>query len=208
MANLVMAVSPTNLLRLTDVVIYRNFCCHFKARLDYEGDRPCIQIQGERYSLVNSAAVEERGGEREQPRDLEQAQHGQKHMGSNNKQMSTFGRHFRKLGVKLAPAVSITNMCNLVQRGESCGPKEKEIPTAVVQPGKILGPGKDKPSKLRQDEEWSRIPDSCCIKTIPSLQASKEWGPSPPLSLNPMISLSNKSAKDPRRKAKHNKDAN
>ena len=51
-ANLVMAVSPTNLLQLTDVVVYRNlghqlnlglnFCRQFKARLDYEGDRPCI----------------------------------------------------------------------------------------------------------------------------------------------------------------------
>ena len=129
MANLVMAVSPTNLLRLTDVVIYRNFCCHFKARLDYEGDRPCIQIQGERYSLVNSAAVEERGGEREQPRDLEQAQHGQKHMGSNNKQMSTFGRQFRELGC--------IDMSNSVQRGESFGTKEREIAMAAAQPGKI-----------------------------------------------------------------------
>ncbi|MCP3668063.1 MAG: hypothetical protein GY696_37170, partial [Gammaproteobacteria bacterium] len=90
-ANLVMAVSPTNLLQLTDVVVYRNlgqqlnlglnFRHQFKARLDYEGDRPCNQIQGEMYSLVNSAAVEKRGGEREQPRDLEQAQQGQKHLG-------------------------------------------------------------------------------------------------------------------------------
>ncbi|MCP3664980.1 MAG: hypothetical protein GY696_21200 [Gammaproteobacteria bacterium] len=161
-ASLVMAVSPTNLLRLTDVVIYRNlghqlnlglnFCRQFKARLDYEGDRPCIQIQGERYSLVNSAAVEERGGEREQPRDLEQAQHGQKPMRSNNKQMSTFGRQFRELGIKLAPAVSITNMFNSVQSGELCDPKEREIPTAAAQPEKILGPGKSEPSKLRQDE--------------------------------------------------------
>ena len=155
-ANLVMAVSPTNLLQLTDV--YRNlghqlnlglnFCRQFKARLDYEGDRPCIQIQGERYSLVNSAAVEKRGGEREQLRDLEQAQHGQKHLGSNNNQMSTFDRQFRELGVEFAPAVSITNMSGSVIRGELCGPKEREIPTAAAQPGKTLGPGKSKPSKL------------------------------------------------------------
>ena len=90
-ANLVMAVSPTNLLQLTHIVLYRNlghlnFCRQFKARLDNEGDRPCIQIRGESYSLVNSAAVEERGGEREQPRDLEQAQHGQNYIGSKNKQ--------------------------------------------------------------------------------------------------------------------------
>ena len=72
-ANQVMAVSPTNLLKLMDVIVYRNlghqlnlglnFCCQFKARLDYEGDRPCIQIRGESYSLLNSAAVEEREGD-------------------------------------------------------------------------------------------------------------------------------------------------
>ncbi|MCP3662296.1 MAG: hypothetical protein GY696_07335 [Gammaproteobacteria bacterium] len=44
--------------------------------------------------MVNSVAAEKRGGEREQPRDLEQAQHGQRHLGSNNNQ-STFARHFR-----------------------------------------------------------------------------------------------------------------
>ena len=98
--------------------------------------------------MLNSAAAEEREGAREQSQDLEQAQHGQNHIGSKKKQISTF-RQFRELGVKLAPAVSITNMSNSVQRKESCGPKEKEIPTAVVQPGKILGPGKDKPSKLK-----------------------------------------------------------
>ncbi|MCP3663077.1 MAG: hypothetical protein GY696_11370 [Gammaproteobacteria bacterium] len=45
--------------------------------------------EGESDSLLNRAAMEERGGEREQPQDLEQAQHGQKHLGSNNNQMST-----------------------------------------------------------------------------------------------------------------------
>ena len=37
-------------------------------------------------------------------------------------------------------------MCNSVRGGESCGPKEGEIPTAIAQPGKTLGPGKSKPS--------------------------------------------------------------
>ncbi|MCP3664364.1 MAG: hypothetical protein GY696_18055 [Gammaproteobacteria bacterium] len=50
--------------------------CQFTARLDYEGDQPCIEIQGERYSLVNSVVAEKRGGEREQ------AQHGQRHLGT------------------------------------------------------------------------------------------------------------------------------
>ncbi|MCP3663073.1 MAG: hypothetical protein GY696_11350 [Gammaproteobacteria bacterium] len=90
-ANLVMSISPTNFLQLTDVVVYRNlghqlnlglnFCCQFKARLDYKGDQPCIHIQGEKYSLVNCAAAEKKGGEKEQVRDLEQAQHGQRHLG-------------------------------------------------------------------------------------------------------------------------------
>ncbi|MCP3667034.1 MAG: hypothetical protein GY696_31840, partial [Gammaproteobacteria bacterium] len=58
----VMGISPTNFLRLTDVVVYQNlghqlnlglnFCCKFKARLNYEGDQPCIEIQGEKYSLL------------------------------------------------------------------------------------------------------------------------------------------------------------
>ncbi|MCP3665047.1 MAG: hypothetical protein GY696_21545 [Gammaproteobacteria bacterium] len=96
-ANLVMAVSPTNLLKLTNVVVYRNlghqlnldlnFCRQFKAKLDYEGDRPCIQIKGESYSLLNSAVAEEGEGAREQPQDLEQAQHGQNHICSKNRQM-------------------------------------------------------------------------------------------------------------------------
>ncbi|MCP3664105.1 MAG: hypothetical protein GY696_16715 [Gammaproteobacteria bacterium] len=126
-ASLVMGISPTNLLKLTDVVVYRNlghqlnlglnFCCQFKARLDYEVDQPFIEIQGEKYSLVNSVAPEKRGGEREQPRDLEQAQRGQRHLGSNHNQMSTFDRQFEKLGVKLAPAVSITNMSGSIQGG-------------------------------------------------------------------------------------------
>ena len=76
---------------------------------------------------------------------MEQAQHGQNYIGSKNKQMSTL-RQFKGLGVKLSPAVSITNMCNSVRGGESCGPKEGEIPTAIAQPGKTLGPGKSKPS--------------------------------------------------------------
>ena len=84
---------------------------------------------------MNSAAVEERGGEREQPRDLEQAQHGHNHIGSRNKQISTF-RQFRELGIKLAPAVLITNMSNSVRGGELCCPKEGEIPTAATQRGK------------------------------------------------------------------------
>ncbi len=76
-ASLVMGISPTNFLRLTDVVVYQNlghqlnlglnFCRQFKARLNYEGDQPCIEIQGEKYSLVNSVAAEKGGEEREQP---------------------------------------------------------------------------------------------------------------------------------------------
>ncbi|MCP3664794.1 MAG: hypothetical protein GY696_20250, partial [Gammaproteobacteria bacterium] len=80
-ANLVMATSPTNLLKQTNVVVYQNlghqlnlglnFCSQFKAKLNYEGDRPYIQIRGESYSLLNSAATEEREGAREQPQDPE-----------------------------------------------------------------------------------------------------------------------------------------
>ena len=76
-ASLVMGISPTNLLQLTDIVVYKNlghqlnlglnFCRQFKARLNYEGDQPCIEIQGEKYSLVNSVAAEKGGEEREQP---------------------------------------------------------------------------------------------------------------------------------------------
>ncbi|MCP3660928.1 MAG: hypothetical protein GY696_00290 [Gammaproteobacteria bacterium] len=70
--NLVMATSPTNLLKLRNVVVYwnlghplnlgLNFCRQFKAKLNYEEDQPRIQIRGESYSLLNSAALEERGG--------------------------------------------------------------------------------------------------------------------------------------------------
>ncbi|MCP3668363.1 MAG: hypothetical protein GY696_38740 [Gammaproteobacteria bacterium] len=60
-ANLVMATSPTNLLKLRNVVghLGLNFCRQFKAKLNYEGDQPRIQIRGESYSLLNSAALEE-----------------------------------------------------------------------------------------------------------------------------------------------------
>ena len=127
--------------------------------------------------MVNSVAAEKGGGDREQPRDLEQAQHGQGHLGSNNnKQMSTFARHFRKLNVRLAPAISITNMSASIQGGESCGPKEREIPVAIVQPGQTLGPGKDKSDKLGQDEEWTRIPEFCFEKNIFPPQASEGGG--------------------------------
>ncbi|MCP3662277.1 MAG: hypothetical protein GY696_07240 [Gammaproteobacteria bacterium] len=67
MANLVMATSPTNLPKLTNMVVYRNldhplnlglnFCRQFRAKLNYEGDQPSIQIRGESYSLLNSAAI-------------------------------------------------------------------------------------------------------------------------------------------------------
>ena len=65
-ANLVMATSTTNLLKLKDVVVYRNlghplnlglnFFRQFQAKLDYEGDQPRIQIRGESHSLLTSAA--------------------------------------------------------------------------------------------------------------------------------------------------------
>ena len=147
----------------------------------------------------------EREGEREQPQDLEQAQHGQNYTCSKIKQMSTL-RQFKGLGVKLSPAVSITNMSNSVRGGESCGLKEGKIPTAAAQPGKTLGPGKSKQSKLRQEEEWSSIPDSCFIKSLLTPQASEEGGPSSPLSVHPVNSLSNKSTQDPRKKVRGNKD--
>ncbi len=124
---------------------------------------------------MNSVAAEEGGGERRQPRDLKQAQHGQGYRDSNNnKQLSTFARHSRKLSVKLAPAISITNMSVSIQRGESCGPKEGEIPVAVLQPGQTLGPGKDKSDKLGQDEEWARIPD--LLKPSSTLRLAKGGG--------------------------------
>ncbi|MCP3664649.1 MAG: hypothetical protein GY696_19525 [Gammaproteobacteria bacterium] len=76
-ASLVMGISPKNLLRLTDVVVYQNlghqlnlginFCHQFKARINYKGDQPCIEIQGEKYSLVNSVVAEE---EREDSRKI------------------------------------------------------------------------------------------------------------------------------------------
>ncbi|MCP3661915.1 MAG: hypothetical protein GY696_05360 [Gammaproteobacteria bacterium] len=60
-------ISPSNLLQL---MVYRNlghhlnlglnFCRQFKAKLNYEGDQPQIQIRGESYSLLNSAALERR----------------------------------------------------------------------------------------------------------------------------------------------------
>ncbi|MCP3668574.1 MAG: hypothetical protein GY696_39850 [Gammaproteobacteria bacterium] len=51
-----------------------NFCRQFKARISYEGDLPCIEIQGEKHPLVDSLAAERGGGERGQPRESEQAQ--------------------------------------------------------------------------------------------------------------------------------------
>ncbi|MCP3662262.1 MAG: hypothetical protein GY696_07165 [Gammaproteobacteria bacterium] len=117
--------------------------------------------EGESYSLLNSAAMEEREGDREQPRDLEQAKYEQNYSGSKNKQMSTL-KQVKGIGVKLSPAISITNMFNSVLGGESCGLVEGEIPMAAVPPGK------SKQSKLRQDEEGSSIPDSCFIKPIPT----------------------------------------
>ncbi|MCP3665650.1 MAG: hypothetical protein GY696_24650 [Gammaproteobacteria bacterium] len=63
-----------------------NFCRQFKAKLNYEGDQPHIQIRGESYSLLNSTALEERGGlepaggARDQPQGPEQEQQGQTHI--------------------------------------------------------------------------------------------------------------------------------
>ena len=144
-ANLVMAVSPTNLLKLMNVVVYRNlghrpnlglnFCHQFKTKLDYEGDRPCIQIRGESYSLLNSAAAEEREEAREQPRDLEQAQHGQNHICCKNRQMSTLWR-FKGLGVKSSPAVTITNMSNSVFWGRLVVLRKRKYVWQLCKQGK------------------------------------------------------------------------
>ena len=147
MANLVMATSTTNLLKLKDVVVYKNlghplnlglnFCRQFRAKLNYEGDQLRIQIRGESYSLLNSAALERRGGPKpaggasDQPRDQEQEKKGQTCTRSKKKgapappgQMSTFLR-FEGLGVKFPATIAITNMSSSVSKKVSSGTKGK-----------------------------------------------------------------------------------
>ncbi|MCP3663629.1 MAG: hypothetical protein GY696_14260 [Gammaproteobacteria bacterium] len=68
MASLVMGIMAKTFLRLTNVVVYQNlghqlnlglhFCWQFKAMISYEGDQPCIEIQGEKHPLVDSLAAE------------------------------------------------------------------------------------------------------------------------------------------------------
>ncbi|MCP3665522.1 MAG: hypothetical protein GY696_24000, partial [Gammaproteobacteria bacterium] len=68
--SLLMGIAPKTFLRLRNVVIYRNlghplnlglhFCRQFKAKLSYEGDQPCIEIQERRYPLVDSRAATRR----------------------------------------------------------------------------------------------------------------------------------------------------
>ncbi len=78
--SLLMGIVPKTFLRLRNVVIYRNlghplnlglhFCIQFKARLSYEGDQLCIEIQETRYPLVDSQAA----GPGDQSRDQQPAQ--------------------------------------------------------------------------------------------------------------------------------------
>ncbi|MCP3665924.1 MAG: hypothetical protein GY696_26075, partial [Gammaproteobacteria bacterium] len=59
--SLLMGITPKTFLRLRNGVIYRNlghllnlglhFCRQFKAKISYEGDQPCIEIQRKRYPL-------------------------------------------------------------------------------------------------------------------------------------------------------------
>ena len=77
--SLLMGITPKTFLRLRNVVIYRNlghplnlglhFCRQFKAKLSYEGDQPCIEIQGEKHPLVDSLAAEREEGARGQLRE-------------------------------------------------------------------------------------------------------------------------------------------
>ncbi|MCP3668089.1 MAG: hypothetical protein GY696_37300 [Gammaproteobacteria bacterium] len=65
--SLLLGIAPTTFLRLRNVVVYRNlghplnlglhFCRKIKARISYEGDQPCIEIQETRYPLVDSPAA-------------------------------------------------------------------------------------------------------------------------------------------------------
>ena len=71
-------------------------------------------------------------------------------------------------------------MSGSVLRGASYGTKEGVIPVAARQPEKTLGPGKNKQSKLSQDEEWPSIPASLFTDPIPTPQANEEGGSLPP----------------------------
>ena len=117
-ASLVMGITAKTFLRLRNVVVYQNlghqlnlglhFCRQFKARISYEGDQPCIEIQGEKHPLVDSLAAERGGGTRGQLRDPEPAQTRRNLDKSSNPQLSTFVKTYRKPRVSIAPVISIT----------------------------------------------------------------------------------------------------
>ena len=72
MATLILPTSASNLLQLRNVVVYRNlshplnlgldFFRQFKAKLDYEGDQPRVNIHGESYLLVANMTQVAGGG--------------------------------------------------------------------------------------------------------------------------------------------------
>ena len=165
-----MGIAPTTFLRLRNVVVYRNlghplnlglhFCRKFKARISYEGDQPCIEIQETRYPLVDSQAA----GPGDQRRDQQPAQARRNLDMHSNRQISTFVDSYRKPRVNVAPKISITTMSISSNEGGSCGLRKNEIIMATVQPKQTvkakqnIRPKKDKKVKLRQVEGQARIP--------------------------------------------------
>ncbi|MCP3665600.1 MAG: hypothetical protein GY696_24395, partial [Gammaproteobacteria bacterium] len=77
-----------------------HFCRQFKARISYEGDQPCIEIQGEKHLLVDSRAAEQGGGMRGQLRDPEPAQTRKNLDRSSNPQLRTFVKLIGNLGLE------------------------------------------------------------------------------------------------------------